>query len=303
MKKYSALFAVLFINLIYSQIKKDPTFSLNSAFQKEIKKFPFIKKVEFLQSSEINFTSDIIYKKVGNHDLKLDAFINKNSISKPAVILIHGGGWKSGSKEMQNPMAQKIALLGYQTFTVEYRLSDEAKYPASINDIRDAILFLKKNRKKFKIDATKIALLGCSSGGQIVSLIGTKYPAEINAVIDIDGLLSFHHPDSEEGEVAALWLGGTYEEVPKVWQDASALSHVSATTPPFLFINSQFKRFSAGQNDFITKLNEFGIYFQVEKIENSPHPFWLFEPWFEPTIKYISNFLNVNFKINQNENL
>lgn len=303
MKRYSALFAVLFINLIYSQVKKDSTFSLNSAFQKEIKKFPFIKKVEFLQSSEINFTSDIIYKKVGNHDLKLDAFINKNSISKPAVILIHGGGWKSGSKEMQNPMAQKIALLGYQTFTVEYRLSEDAKYPASINDVRDAILFLKKNRKKFKIDTTKIVLLGCSSGGQMVSLIGTKYPQDVNAIINIDGLLAFHHPDSEEGKVAALWLGGTYEEVPKVWQDASALSHVSKKSPPFLFINSEFKRFSAGQNDFITKLNEFGIYSQVEKIENSPHPFWLFEPWFEPAIKYISNFLNVNFKINQNENL
>lgn len=300
MRKCSVIFAILFIQLIYSQVEKDSAFTVNSAYQKEIKKYPFIKKVAFLKSDNINFKSNISYKKLGSRDLRLDAFINRNSISNPAVILIHGGGWKSGSKEMQNPMAAKIAELGYNTFTVEYRLSDEAKYPASIDDVRDAIQFLKKNADQFKIDTTKIALLGFSSGGQMVSLIGTKYPEEVNAVIDVDGLLAFHHPDSEEGKLAALWLGGNYEEVPEVWKDASALSHVSAKTPPFLFINSQFKRFSAGQKEMITTMNSFGIYSKIEIIENSPHPFWLFDPWFQPSLNYIQNFLNLNFKKNEN---
>lgn len=299
MKRGCVFLTFLFVNLIYSQVKKDTSFTINSSYQKEIKKFPFIKKARALPSSKLIFNPNFVYKNTGIRNLNLDAFINKQASTKPAVILIHGGGWKSGSKEMQNPMAQKIADRGYNTFTVEYRLSDEAPYPAGINDIRDAVKFIKKNAKKFKVDPSKIVLLGCSSGGQMASLIGSQYPDEIAAVVDIDGVLAFHHPDSEEGKLAALWLGGTYDEVPEVWEEASALTHVSAKTPPFLFITSQFKRFTAGKDDFIKKLNEYGIYSQVEKIENSPHAFWLFEPWLDPTVQYIDDFLNLNFKINQ----
>lgn len=297
LKKIVFTFTLLSSLFIYSQIKVDTTFTLQSEYLKQSKKFPFIKKVVLANSSSIDEKKNIIYKVLPKRNLHLDAFINNNSKEKlPAVLFIHGGGWKSGSKEMQNSLAEKMASNGYQTFTIEYRLSGEAQYPAGIDDIRNAINFIKKNEKTFKIDSKKIAILGCSSGAQMASLIGTKYPNEVNAVINIDGILAFHHPDSEEGKTAALWLGGNYEEIPKVWDEASALSHVSKKTPPFLLINSQFKRFSAGQNEFIAKLNTFGINYKVEKIENSPHTFWLFDPWFEPTIKYITNFLNLNFK-------
>lgn len=130
----------------------------------------------------------------------------------------------------------------------------------------------------------------------MASLIGTKYPEKVNAVINIDGILAFHHPDSEEGKVAAFWLGGTYEEIPEMWIDASAITHVSAKTPPFLFIHSQFKRFHAGRDDFIKKLKRLGTSCKVESIENSPHAFWLFDPWFLPTSQYIVNFLNLTLK-------
>lgn len=284
------------MNWGFSQIKKDSYFTINSEFQKNIKKYPFIKSVIAVNSSSVNEISQIVYDNSIGRPLHFDAFINNSAAKLPAVIIIHGGGWKSGTKEMQTPMAEKLAVNGYQVFTIEYRLSDEAKYPAGIDDILNAIKFIKKNSKKFKVNESQIAILGMSSGAQMASLIGTKYPATVNAVINIDGVLAFHHPDSTEGKVAALWLGGTYEEIPEIWNEASALNHVSKKSPPFLFINSQFKRFSAGRDDLILKLNEYKIYSKVEKIENSPHTFWLFEPWFSPTINYITNFLNLNFK-------
>lgn len=284
------------MNWGFSQIKKDSSFTVNSEFQKNIKKYPFIKPVIAVNPSSINEISQIAYDNSIGRPLYFDAFINNSAAKLPAVIIIHGGGWKSGTKEMQTPMAEKLAVNGYQVFTIEYRLSDEAKYPAGIDDILNAIKFIKNNSEKFKVNENQIAILGMSSGAQMASLIGTKYPATVNAVINIDGVLAFHHPDSTEGKVAALWLGGTYEEIPEIWTEASALSHISKKSPPFLFINSQFKRFSAGRDDLITKLNEYKIYSKVEKIENSPHTFWLFEPWFSPTINYITNFLNLNFK-------
>ncbi|WP_034691179.1 alpha/beta hydrolase [Kaistella palustris] len=281
---------------ISAQGKKDTAFTLNSEFAKQIRKYPFIKKVNPTPQTALKEEHNIVYATLSGRDVHLDAFIHPEKKLLPAVILIHGGGWKSGSKELQKPLAQQIALSGYQTFTLEYRLSAEAPYPAGINDIRAAIDYIKKNSASFNVVPKKIALLGCSSGGQMASLIGTKYPKEINAVIDIDGLLAFHHPDSEEGKSAADWLGGTYEVVPKIWEDASALTHVSENTPPFLFISSRFKRFTAGKAEMTEKLTQYGIYSEDRKIENSPHTFWLFEPWFDTTLRYINNFLYLNFK-------
>ena len=282
-----------------AQVKENFTYTLNSAYEKELKKYPFITKAVSDNIENMDVLPNITFKNMGGKELKLDAFVNKNLSSAPAVILIHGGGWKSGSRDMLNPLALEIAKYGYNTFTIDYRLSDEAKYPAAIDDVLEALVYLKKNARKFKIDSTKIALLGCSSGGQMAALIGTKYPNAAAAIIDIDGILAFHHPDSQEGALAAHWLGGSYEQIPAVWKEASALTHISSKTPPFLFISSQYKRFSAGQSEMISALKSHHINAEAQKIENSPHTFWLFNPWFSPMVNYIKNFLNLNFKLNE----
>lgn len=76
--------------------------------------------------------------------------------------MIHGGGWNSGSLELQVPMAQQIATKGYVTIPVEYRLIPEALYPAGVEDLEDAIEWIYKNAKRYGIDKKKIAVSGCS---------------------------------------------------------------------------------------------------------------------------------------------
>lgn len=99
---------------------------MQSEYNKNVKKYPFIKKVYTEKNKQIFQETNTLYSSTGRN-LYLDAFINTSTERFPAVVFIHGGGWKSGSKEMQNPLAEKIALSGFQTFTIEYRLSDEAK--------------------------------------------------------------------------------------------------------------------------------------------------------------------------------
>ena len=62
-------------------------------------------------------------------------------------------------------------------------------------------------------------------------------------------------------------------------------------SPPILFINSSIPRFHAGRDEVINKLNKFLIYNEVHTLENSPHSFWLFDPWFEKTGKFVVQFL------------
>lgn len=276
------------------EISRDTSFTVYSSFIKESKKHPFIKIVKPEFTKGIHFNTDIIYVSYGDRSLSLDIFhpAKKNKKGYPGVLLIHGGGWKSGDRSQNIPFAQQLAQRGYVAVTAEYRLSPEAQYPAAVEDLKAAIRWMKTHASSYPLDTARIAVLGFSAGGQLAALLGTTYSNSIQAIVDIDGILAFKHPESAEGATAALWLGGTYEELPQVWTEASALNHISKSTPPALFINSSLPRFHAGRDDMIKKMDSLSIYSEVHTLPDTPHPFWLFHPWFKPTIDYTAGFLD-----------
>ncbi len=310
--KKTVLYLLFFVTNVFgqTQFRIDTSYTVKSVYAKLITKYPEIIIPHYLSSKSVSELDNIVYFKENIRSLHLDAFIYKIKKRNPAVLLIHGGGWKSGNKEQMHILAQKIALKGYSCFAIEYRLSLEAKFPEGIYDVKNAIKFIKDNAARFHVNPNQIAVLGCSSGGQMAALLGatngesmfenenTKsyQNANVQAIIDVDGILAFKHPESQEGEMAALWLGGTYIENPQNWENASALNHVDKNTPPILFINSSFDRFHAGRDDVITILNKYKIYNEVHTIANSPHSFWFFEPWAEQTVKYTTQFLDTIFK-------
>lgn len=288
----------------------DSSYTIKTTYNKLIKKYPFIKIVEEKKDNNVTENSDVVYSQNKNRALHLDAYFNKTKKRNPAVIMIHGGGWKSGNKNQMQSLGMKIAAKGYSCFAVEYRLSLEAKYPEGVFDVKNAIKFIKYNARKFNVDPDKVAVLGCSSGGQMAALIGTtnedstfddaqnktKASSKVNAIINIDGVLAFKHPESSEGDMAAFWLKGTSAEVPENWKNASALTHTDKNTPPILFINSSIPRFHAGRDDMIAILNQNNIYSEVHTIKDAPHSFWFFNPWFDETISYTTQFLDKIFK-------
>lgn len=313
-KKFFFIGSILVSSILFSQeiIPIDTSYTVQNSFEKYKKKFPQIEIVKPQSYKNVIEEKEIVYKKIGARKLHIDAFYNKSKVLKPAVILIHGGGWRSGNKSHMEPLAQKVASKGFACFTVEYRLSLEAKYPEGIYDIKRAIQFIKENADTYFVDASKVAILGCSSGGQMAALIGTtnyknffeecssnsKYSSAVQAIIDLDGVLAFKHPDSSEGDMAAFWLGGDSKDKLATWLNASALTHTNENTPPILFIGSQYPRFLAGRDDMIKILDEYDIHNEVINIKNSPHPFWLFHPYFEKIEIDITNFLNKIFKTN-----
>jgi len=306
------LILVLFSNAIIAQshYKIDTSYTVKSTYRKLIKQYPSITIAEAENIANVDRIDNLVYHKGKDRELHLDAVFNTKQKLNPAVIMIHGGGWRSGNKDQMQLLAQEIASKGYACFAIEYRLSLEAKYPAGIYDVKNAIKFVKDNARKFNADPNKIAVLGCSSGGQMAALIGTtnrdaafedgtnksKSSASVQAIIDIDGILAFKHPESKEGEMAGFWLGGSYEENPENWKNASALSHTNKNTPPVLFINSSFDRFHAGREDMIAVLNQNKIYNEVKTIPDSPHSFWFFQPWFDQTVISTTQFLDRIFK-------
>lgn len=277
----------------------DTSFSNYSAYTKAKKNYPSIVLVKDSLPATVQALKDITYLTIGGRQLQLDAFLPKKTGKKalPAIILIHGGGWRSGSRTQHYPLAQQLAKQGCVCFTPAYRLSTEALYPAAVQDLEAAIRWIKSNAAKYKVDTNNIVVLGFSAGGQLATLIGTTQPG-IKAIVDIDGTLAFIHPESGEGDdsknisAGTYWFGYNKTEKPELWQQAGALSHAGAHTPPTLFVNSSVDRMHAGRNDYIAILNRNNIYTEVHTFPNSPHTFCLFEPWFTPTVQYITGFLS-----------
>jgi acetyl esterase/lipase len=311
MKKFSILL-LFFSKFVFAQADHpiDTTYTIKSVYNKLKKEYPNVSVVLPKKYENVKEQKEIVYLKINNRKLHFDAYYNKTKKQNPAIVIIHGGGWKSGNKSQMETFAIKMASKGYSCFNIEYRLSPEAKYPAAIFDVKKAIQFIKVNAIKFNTDTTKIAILGCSSGGQMAALIGTtngnrnfedtnnsfKNSSNVQAIINIDGTLAFKHPESIEGKVAGLWLGGSYEEIPTIWEQAAPLNQTDKNTPPILFINSSIPRFHAGRDDMIEILNKNGKYNEVQTIKNSPHSFWFFNPWFDETIYYTTQFLEKVFK-------
>jgi acetyl esterase/lipase len=119
--------------------------------------------------SGIEERHDVVYATAGERPLKLDVY-------KPAepngagVILVHGGGWSRGSKDMVAPAARALAEQGFVVMAQEYRLTGEAPFPACIHDVKRAIRWAKTNAASLGFDPDKLCLEGHSAGAHLVLL-------------------------------------------------------------------------------------------------------------------------------------
>ncbi|MFS0488922.1 alpha/beta hydrolase [Leadbetterella byssophila] len=229
-----------------------------------------------------------------------------SGISKaPMIMLIHGGGWSSGEPAQMRAWADTLSKLGYVCLSVQYTLSGEGLYPAAVKDLKAAIAFIHKNAAMVGGDKNKLALLGFSAGGQLASLLGTTWDSDlygkdktrIHAVVNMDGILAFIHPESGEGDdskkpsAATRWFGYPKDFSTKHWEEASALNHVSEKTPPHLFLNSSVNRMQAGRREFQARLAQWNIYSEAHKFEDAPHDFCLKRPWLSDAVTYTHSFL------------
>lgn len=283
----------------FGQTKPNATPYTNEAtYEKLKKKHPFITPLNRPVPPNIGIDKDVEYANINGLSLKADIYYPLDKSKKhPAIAMVHGGGWISGSKENEKYMAQELAAKGYVAIAVGYRLSEVAKYPAAIDDVNNAIEYLKKNKKKYSVDTKKIAILGESAGAQIATLVGVKSKGKIKAIVNVDGVVSFIHEESgKEGTYDAFWLGYAHKDNPEIWKDASPLEFVDKKTPPTLFINSSQPRFHAGRDDMMKKLKSYGTFTEFHEIKDTPHSFWSAEPWFTETLNLTLEFLDKTLK-------
>lgn len=294
----------------------DTSYSLHSVYRQASKQYPSIQLVTLPPAAQEQM--NVPYCTESGKTLHMDVFGPKReNYNGIAVLIIHGGGWRSGNKTMHHALARKLASMGYTCFTPEYRLSTEALYPAAVLDVKSAIRFVRSEAMTFKIDPDKIVIAGHSAGGELAAFAGSTandalfksascLPTvgdEVQAVIDIDGTLSFIHPESGEGDdskktsAATYWFGFSKSENPELWKQASPLTHAGPHAAPILFINSSVARMHAGRDDFIKIISTHNIPHSVKSFDDVPHTFCFFEPWFTPMVNATHEFLTSIFKL------
>lgn len=174
---------------------------------------------------------------------------------RAAVVLLHGGGPAGGTPLGDMDWAEPLARRGYVAFMARYRLFDETTgenpWPAQLEDARRAIRWIRADAGGLNVDPGRICAMGHSSGGHLAGLLGTTDgPTEIDppragtssrvdCVVTMSGDADLLVPyvDPVTTSTLTALFGGTVEEVPDVWRDASPAHNVDEQTVPFLVIH------------------------------------------------------------------
>lgn len=292
-------------------------YTVENTYKKLIKQYPNITIPVQDNAADVSIKKGLIYKTINQQALTLTLFSPKQQQAPlPLVVLVHGGGWRTGTPALFNALAIRLAQNGFVVATPSYRLSGVAPFPAAIYDVNDALIWLRAHHQDFAIELNHIALGGGSAGGQIAALLAysngqLKQQAEqatsanVQALINIDGLsdfasdeaLPFENDPSKKVTSASAWLGGRYEQVPERWHSASPINYITDESPATLFINSSVPRFRAGRDAAIMALKKHQVVNQIYQFTDAPHSFWLFDPWLNDTVKIMTEFLTAQLKL------
>ncbi|MBI4564986.1 MAG: alpha/beta hydrolase [Planctomycetes bacterium] len=185
---------------------------------------------------------DLVYGKAGETDLKLDLYRRRDRRGKqPAVVFIHGGGWRDGDKSVNAGWCGWLADLGFIVASINYRLKVEGRFPAALEDCQTAVHWLRRNADKYGIDKDHFGAIGHSAGGHLATLLaywnGANIEERVQAVVGIAGVYNFVPDGSLKPKRRVEFLGASYEERPEVFKRASPLNHVSEDDPPTLLFH------------------------------------------------------------------
>lgn len=189
--------------------------------------------------------TDIEFARPGGFSLTLDAFVPEGPGPFATCILVHGGGFMRGDKTSYiKPLFEPLGQAGFAWFTINYRLAPTNRYPACVEDVESAIRWVKAHAAEYKVDPRRIALIGESAGGHLVSLVGTRTNRDlaVAAVVPIyaphDLVLQVDHRAKLGPSMEALFgLKELNDQARTVLRAASSTAYLRRDLPPYLLIH------------------------------------------------------------------
>jgi len=246
------------------------------------RKFAFLSSLLILVgSTSASDFADMIYRSIDGTNLTLDAHVPKGPGPFSAAILVHGGGWVGGDKRQYiTYLFQPLSDANFAWFTINYRLAPYHKFPANAHDVEEAIRWVKNNAPIYKVDINRIALIGESAGGHLVSYVGANHRPENNvaAIVSMYGIHDFITasiawkpiPD----EIMKLFgISSVDADSAPILVKASPVAYINKDMPPYLLIHGSKDADVPYQQsvEMCDKMKKAGANCELITVEGAPH--------------------------------
>ncbi len=254
---------------------------------------PFAPSTAPPPTGQVSVTTDVQYG--ATHKQVLDiAQLPSTGTPRPAILLVHGGGWIKGDKRELSAVASQMAQAGFVTFDMNYTLARNGQtgYPNQVDQLEQAVVWIRQHAAQYSVDPARIGAFGGSAGATLVALLGVvptgpcTTGSRVTAVVAWSGPMDLTALDAAEGAcpagkicdginypgVAAFVGCGNPAACPTQFAAASPKSHVGKNDPPMSIYNSSNEVIPVDQaQDMIDALTSAGTPHELTVVPGSRH--------------------------------
>jgi acetyl esterase/lipase len=236
---------------------------------------------------------DVEYANPGDEHLLLNLARPKTGEGPfPAVLCIHGGGFRAGTRDSYDGLCIKLAQRGYVAATITYRLAPKHKFPAAVQDSKAAVRWLRANAATFRINPDKIGVTGGSAGGHLAQFLGVtahvpefegnggnaEQSSSVACVVNFFGPSDFtksYGKSVDAAQVLPLWLGGNLETARRLHIKASPLYWVTPDAAPTLCVHGTEDKYVAYEQAvwIVDKLKAAAVEAELLTLKGAGHGF------------------------------
>ena len=241
----------------------------------------------------VTFEKGIEYSNPDNQHLQLNmARPTDGKGPFPAIVCIHGGGFRAGTREGFNRLCIQLAEQGYVAVTVTYRLAPKYQFPAAVFDVKAAVRWMRANAEKYNVDPDRIGTTGGSAGGHLAQFLGvtagvkrfegdggnSRYSSSVKCVVNFYGPSDFtksYDASVDAAEVLPLFLGGNLQQERRRHIVSSPLYWVTPDAAPTLCVHGTKDSYVAHEQAvwIIDRLKASEVEAELMTIEGADHGF------------------------------
>lgn len=268
------------------------------------------------------FTKEkVVYAEPGGKSLKATLYLpgEHGGGPRPAMVVIHGGGWVVGTRHLRRWYCEQFAENGYVVMTIDYRMMPKHPFPRCLHDCKAAVRWLRLHAKKYRIDPERIAAFGASAGGHLATLLATTGPEDglegdqnlgpssgIAGAISLYGvsdLTSYERPHQGEvrlslrGSFMERFVDGVHVRDRNPFEAASPVAYATSETCPILFVHGTDDRLVPFEQSeaFYSQLRALGVATRLVAVAGRGHAFdFIYRGQREPVFASMLAFLEVH---------